>query len=215
MEATESNDAGCLPRGLLIGIDFGRKRDLTVCWSLERQGDELWTKEVLTLDNISTPEQMERLRPRLALAERVCLDYTGPGIGLGDYLVQEFGLYRPGDESSGKIELCHFTQNFKDEIFPRLKTDMERGRVKIPASPAIREDLHSLQRVLSANGELSYRAPRNKDGHSDRATALALAVRAGTLSPRQDYWVETIRLPNKSRGFTEFSNHLKSARSSG
>ena len=41
----------------------------------------------------------------------------------------------------------------------------------------MREDLHAMQQVVN-KGEYSYWAPRTREGHSDRCTALALAVRA-------------------------------------
>ncbi len=47
----------------------------------------------------------------------------------------------------------------------------------IPISRTIREDLHAMQQVVT-NGEYNYWAPRTREGHSDRCTALALAVRA-------------------------------------
>jgi phage FluMu gp28-like protein len=40
-----------------------------------------------------------------------------------------------------------------------------------------REDLHEMQQVIS-NGQYSYTARRTAEGHSDRCTALALALRA-------------------------------------
>ena len=46
----------------------------------------LWTREVLVLKNISSPEQEQVLTSRIAAATRTCFDYTGPGIGLGDPL---------------------------------------------------------------------------------------------------------------------------------
>ncbi|MGH8017658.1 MAG: terminase large subunit domain-containing protein, partial [Opitutaceae bacterium] len=50
---------------LFVGIDIGRRRDLTVCWTLERVRDVLWTREILVLDGVPFPEQES------ALAERV------------------------------------------------------------------------------------------------------------------------------------------------
>jgi len=161
------------------GIDFGRKRDLTVCWTLEKVGDVLWTREVLVLSKMSTPDQVEALKPRIQGAQRVCLDYTGAGVGLGDYLVKEFQEWNPEQHQYGRIELCQFTPTLKADIFSKLRMRFDERRLRIPVSRTIREDLHAIQRVTTPNG-ISYRAPHTEDGHSDRATALALGVRAAS-----------------------------------
>ena len=105
-------------------------------------------------------------------------DYTGPGVGGGDYLVKEFGQCEPAAHHFGKVELCTFTVAFKREIFPRLRRSFEPPtRLRVPISRTLREDLHAMQQVVM-NGEYNYWAPRTREGHSDRCTALALAVRA-------------------------------------
>ena len=163
---------------LVCGIDFGRQRDRTVCWMFEKVGDVLWTREVLVLEKLSTPEQVEILRPRLAAAQRACVDYTGSGVGLGDFLAKEFGLHDPAQHRCGKVELCQFTAGLKAELFSKLRMAFEQRSVRIPVSAAIREDLHGIQRISSRQGQVSYRATQSEDGHSDRCTALALALRA-------------------------------------
>ncbi len=165
---------------LVMGLDFGRRRDLTVAWTLQRQGDVLTTQEVLALEKMSTPEQVEHLRPRIKHVQRVCLDYTGPGVGLGDYLVKEFGLFDPEKHQWGKIELCSFSNTLKVEIFSKLRMAFEKRSVRVPVSRVIREDLHSVNRVTTSNGMMAYKAPHTADGHADRCTALALAMRAGS-----------------------------------
>ncbi|MGZ8901433.1 MAG: terminase large subunit domain-containing protein, partial [Limisphaerales bacterium] len=116
----------------------------------------------------------EALRPRVRLARKVCVDYTGAGVGLGDALKQEFG---------SKVELCTFTAGLKEEIFVKLRAGFERRALWIPKSTGIREDLHSIHRVVSPSGQIIFRASRTADGHSDRCTALALALRAAESAP--------------------------------
>ena len=53
-----------------------------------------------------------------------------------------------------------------------------------PIRREIREDLHLINRVTSASGQITYRAAHTPDGHADRCTALALAVRAAPDGPR-------------------------------
>lgn len=169
--ATAGNPVFC-------GIDFGRQHDPTVCWSIELIGDILWTREVLVLDKTDTPDQVDILRSRIRRANSVALDYTGPGVGLGDYLAKDFGARKPDAHQFGKIELCTFTVALKREMFPKLRRYFEPPcKLRVPISRAIREDLHAMQQVIAA-GQYNYWAPRTREGHSDRCTALALAVRA-------------------------------------
>jgi len=168
---------------IFLGVDFGRKHDLTVCWSLELIGGAFrMTKEVLELRNVSTPDQLTILRDRCRRAHRVCFDYTGPGTGLGDLLVREFQEYNEDKHLFGKIELCTFTNKLKVDIFPKLRMAFEQKTIGIPVNRAIREDLHSVNRVALAGGAVTYRAPHNADGHADRCTALALAIRAASFN---------------------------------
>lgn len=185
-DATEAADLSDLsPRStavLFCGIDFGRQNDPTVCWTLEQIGDVLWTREVLVLNKISSPDQEMILKSRIAASRRTCFDYTGPGIGLGDYLVKAHGEWHPEQHKFGKVELCTFTPNFKRELFPRLRRKFEAPvKLRIPISRVIREDLHEMKQVIT-NGQYNYWSPRTRDGHSDRCTALALAVRAAGKS---------------------------------
>jgi phage FluMu gp28-like protein len=184
-EATETSSPDLLSKlggELFVGIDFGRKQDLTGCWVLQRMGNMLWTREVLVLERMPTPEQFAILRERVSRARRVCIDYTGAGIGLGDLLARDFGEVKPG-HAAGRVELCNFTAALKQELFPKLRAAFERGQLRIPRSSAIREDLHGIHRITTNNGHLVYRASNSADGHSDRCTALALAVRAAESAP--------------------------------
>lgn len=165
-------------RRLVCGIDFGRQNDPTVCVTLEELGPLLIVREVLVLQGMDTPSQQRTLASRIAAARRTCFDYTGPGIGLGDYLVEQHGAYDPAAHKFGKVDLCTFTVGFKRELFPRLRRAFEAPtRLRVPVSRTLREDLHGMQQIVQG-GQYSYWSPRTREGHSDRCTALALAVRA-------------------------------------
>ena len=171
-------------REIFCGIDFGRSNDPTVCWSLELVGDTLWTREVLVLDKMSTPEQNAILSTRIKASRRTALDYTGPGIGFGDYAVKDAGMseWKPEEHKFGRVELFTFTPKSKRLLFPTLRRKFEAPcRIRVPISRKIREDLHAMQQVVN-KGEYSYWAPRSQEGHSDRCTALALAIRAAAES---------------------------------
>ena len=158
------------------GIDFGRSSDPTVCWSWEEVGPLLITREVLVLKNMSTVDQNAILSSRIRRSVRTAVDYTGPGIGFGDYAVREHQEYDPAGHKFGKVQLCTFTTGFKRELFPRFRRRFEGPTsVRVPISRAVREDLHAMQQVV-LNGEYNYWAPRTKEGHSDRCTAGALGI---------------------------------------
>lgn len=184
---------------LFMGLDFARKRDLSVAWTNAKLGDVDQTVEVLEMADLSTPRQIEILRPRIQRMQRVCVDYTGPGIGMGDFLVEEFGEWAPEKHRYGKIDLVTFTNATKVELFTKLRMAFEHRTLRIPVSRAIREDLHSVNRVVSANGMISYRAPHTDDGHADRATALALSVRAGSQMISAPVEPETFRIARPTR----------------
>jgi phage FluMu gp28-like protein len=208
---------------LFAGLDFARKNHLTVCWLLERlpaarplspprgegQGEGcssnphsairnpqsiFITREVLCLHNLPTPDQLELLLPRLRRCRAISVDYTGPGIGLGDYLQKELAKtgavmpqtnykYTHNARPRINLELCQFTTAFKSELFPRLRAAFESRELQIPVSRDIREDLHSLYSTVTNSGQVIYRAPCTPGGHADRATALALALRASQSVP--------------------------------
>ena len=178
-EATESwSTTDAIGGGACFtGVDFGRQNDPSVAVTLQRCGGLLVTREVNVMKQVSTPDQQDKLRGAVIASRRTCFDYTGPGIGLGDYLVKEHGEFKPGDHKFGKVELCNFSAGFKRLIFPRLRRAFETKSLLIPISRAIREDLHAMMQT-HAGDQYNYWSPRTKEGHSDICTAYALAIRA-------------------------------------
>jgi phage FluMu gp28-like protein len=155
---------------LFAGIDIGRKKDLTVLWLLELLGDVLYTREVLTLQNMRKSEQEAILWPIMATAERSCIDYTGLGIGWGDDAVDKFGSYR--------VECVTFTPRVKEAMAYPVRSKMEDRRLRIPYDKHIRADLRSVTKQTTAAGNIRFTAERTPDGHADRFWALALAIEA-------------------------------------
>jgi hypothetical protein len=64
------------------------------------------------------------------------------------------------------------------EIYTEISA-FDAVKLRVPFATETREDLHEMQQIVS-NGKYSYSAPRTAAGHSDRCTALALAVRAAS-----------------------------------
>ena len=156
-----------------VGIDIGRKHDLTVAWTLEKVGDVMWTREVLVLRNTPYHLQEELLSDRINRATHAAIDSTGIGNAISESLAKRFAF---------KLEECTFTQGLKAKIFPGLRRAFQERGLRVPRDGAIREDLHSVNELTTPGGNKQYRAVRRSDGHADRCTALALANYAALLN---------------------------------
>ena len=172
----EHPDAGIrnlMERGpFFIGADIGRRRDLTVYWALEAVGDVLWTREVATMSKApfrAQDEELDRLY-NLYRPVRICMDQGGLGEKSVEDAKDRYGRTR--------VEGVIFSGAVKQELALTLRRLFEDRRIRIPEDKLIREDLHSIQKSVTAAGNIRFDAARSEQGHADRFWALALAVHA-------------------------------------
>ena len=168
---------------LYVGVDIGRKKDLTVLWLVEKLGDVLYTREVICLQNMRKSEQEAVLWPLIAMAERTCIDATGLGIGWADDAQDKFGEYR--------VEAVTFTARVKESLAYPVRSIMEDRRLRIPYDKHVRADLRQVTKQTTASGNIRFTAERTPDGHSDRFWALALAIQAAAV-PAAEYAYESV-----------------------
>lgn len=164
---------------LYIGVDIGRKHDLTVIWVLEKLGDVLYTRAVIRLRNMSKPDQEKVLWPWLARAARSSFDNTGLGIGWVDDAQAKFGPY--------KVEGVNFTTQSKEALAYPVRSRMEERRIRIPYSGQTRAALRAVTKQVTAAGNIRFTAERTADGHADEFWALALAIHAADGVPSQSW----------------------------
>ena len=164
---------------LYAGVDIGRKKDLTVLWVVERLGDVLYTRHVEALQNMSKPQQEKVIWPWFQKCARVSIDNTGLGIGWVDDAQAKFGQY--------KVEGVNFTAQSKEALAYPVRSRMEERRLRIPYTGAIRADLRSVTKQVTASGNIRFTAERTPDGHADRFWALALAIHAADGLPAQSW----------------------------
>jgi phage FluMu gp28-like protein len=112
------------PNPLFVGIDIGRRKDLTVAWTLERVASTYITREITVLDNIPFPEQEAILADRVASARYVAIDATGIGGPVSEHLAKRLGDY--------KLEAVNFTNDRKRELFSRAKKAFQSQKVEDP-----------------------------------------------------------------------------------
>ena len=170
-ESADIADDGVSP--VYIGMDVGRSRDLSVIVTAVKLGDVLAVTEVETLRRMPFGEQLEILLAKGSgsRVRKALVDSTGIGAMLAEEAQRKGGA---------RFEGVSFNVQTKGEMYALMRRRFEERGVRIPVDRELREDLHAVQRVVSTGGNVTYAAPRTPDGHSDRAAALALAIRAAS-----------------------------------
>lgn len=167
--ADDLNDAA----NLYIGVDIGRKKDLTVIWIAEEIEKFLFTRKVIELERTPFKSQKEILFTYLSLPgfRRACIDATGLGMQLAEEAQDKFGRYR--------VEPITFTGKTKEELAYNLLRQVEDRQIFIPSDKNIREDLHSIRKVTTASNNIRFDVQQSEvSGHADRFWALALCTYA-------------------------------------
>ena len=158
---------------LFVGMDIGRKKDLSVIWILELLGNVKYTRVIKEMDRTPFHIQEEVLSNILKHRNlrRCCIDSTGLGMQLAETAQKKFGQYR--------VEAITFTNKVKEELAYNLRTNFEDKTVYIPSEHDIREDLHSVRRITTTAGNIRFDVEKSEaSGHADRFWALALALYA-------------------------------------
>lgn len=163
--------AGCR-HDLYMGVDIGRKHDLTVMWVVAQVGDALRTVAVFELANVPFASQFDQLSEIMQLRRlrRCSVDSGGLGMQLAEQLATVFGEHR--------VEGVTFTVGAKSALAVGLRIAVEGRRIRIPVDSVIVRDWHSIERTVSESGHFRLTAARSKEGHADRFWAAALAVHA-------------------------------------
>lgn len=173
-ESESIRDDGASP--IYIGMDIGRSHDLSVIVTSVKLGDVLAVIDITELKKIAFADQLDVLvgKARANRVQGVCIDSTGIGAMLAEEAVRKVG---------GKVQPVQFTVASKGEMYGLMRRRFEERSIRVPVDRNLREDLHAVQRIVSTGGNVTYSAPRNADGHSDRAAALALCCMAGKSGP--------------------------------
>ena len=168
-ESDQIRDDGASP--LYIGMDIGRQKDLSVIVTGVKLGDVLSIVSVDPLRKMPFADQLAILcdKARASRVRGVCIDSTGIGAMLAEEAVRKVG---------SKVQPVQFTVQSKGEMYGLMRRRFEERSIRVPVDRDLREDLHAVQRLVSTGGNVTYSAPRNADGHSDRAAALALCCLA-------------------------------------
>jgi phage FluMu gp28-like protein len=162
-----------------LGVDIGRKKDLTVFWLWEKLGDVFWTRMVRVLLNTSFRVQQDFLFHLMdggfgPHVRRACVDATGIGAQMAEEARDNFG---------SRVEPVVFTGAVKEDLAVTMRRKFEDRRVRIPADRDIREDIHAVKKISTPAGNIRFDAERTELGHADRFWAAALGLHAGDGAP--------------------------------
>ncbi|MBN2069112.1 MAG: terminase family protein [Opitutales bacterium] len=160
-----------LTGSLYLGIDIGRKKDLTVMWLMEKLGDVLYTRRVITLKKMPFSAQEDILHELMELGiSRVCIDETGLGMQFAERAQDNYGKY--------VVEGITFTPNTKSELAYPLRGAFEDKKIRIPRDKDIEADIRGIRKEVTSAGNIRFSGERSDRGHCDRFWAMALALHA-------------------------------------
>jgi phage FluMu gp28-like protein len=156
----------------VVGVDIGRKSDLTVIWVFAVDGDHLRHQGLIELVNTPFTEQERMLYDVLACrcVRRCAIDSSGLGMQFAERAQERFGSHR--------VEAVTFTSLMKQQLAGGLRLKVEDASIQIPVCEKIRNDWHSVTKSVTEGGTIRYLAERTGGSHADRFWAAALAVHA-------------------------------------
>ena len=161
-----------------IGVDIARRNDLWVAVVLERVGDVLWVRELITARGISFAEQhsiVARLDAQYRPV-RYAVDQTGMGEAVVEQMQDNHGKTR--------VEGVLLSAPRRLAVATSLREAMEDDRLRMPDDEALRQDLHSIKAEVGQTGAPRLIADtKGTDSHADRFWALALACSAANEAP--------------------------------
>ena len=155
---------------LYAGWDVARRHDLSVIWLAELVGDVTWTRAVIEMRNLPTPDQVRQARAIMPLVRRMEIDQSGMGLAIYEALAREF---------PGKVEGIQFTTAKKETLAVLAKRRMEEAKVRLPDSNAVRESFRSVKKSSNALGQARFDAEHDSTfGHGDHFWAFCMAEAA-------------------------------------
>lgn len=156
---------------LYLGMDIGRKKDLTVFWLAEDVAGILITRTVSALHKQRFKVQEDTLDEFVKMPHfrRVCIDSTGIGCQLAERAKERHGY---------KVEAVDFSASVKEQMATNMRSSMEDSNFRVPDEQFVVADLRKIKKVVTAAGNIRFEGDRDEDGHSDRFWSAALCREA-------------------------------------
>lgn len=163
-----------------LGMDFGRRKNLTTIFVFEDVDGVLWLREMVELEMTPFSDQLAELNRifKTYRVVRAAMDQTG----MGEMPVEQ------AQETHGKSRVhgVLFTGPAKMATATALKQRLEDRRIKIPPLQRLRDDLHSVTKRIGPTGIPILSAPTINGSHADRFWGAGLACLAATVEEPLD-----------------------------
>jgi len=155
---------------LYAGWDIARNHDLSVIWLTELLGDVTWTRGVVEMRNMPTPDQIREARSLMPFVRRMEIDKGGMGLAIYEALARDF---------PGQVEGIQFTAAKKETMAVLAKRRMEEGKVRLPDREQIRQSFRAVRKSVNCLGQARFDAEHDiRFGHADHWWAFCLAEAA-------------------------------------
>lgn len=156
------------------GLDVARKINFSLLWINEKVTSTLFiTRYIYAIQGVEFPKQEQKIAEilyALPNLRRLCIDATGMGIGLTDYLQEDFGKAR--------VEGVNFSAAIKEVMAFRMKKQLEDRSFLIPPGQKVYDDFQLVKQDVTASGNIRLSAGTKDDSHADYFWGAALALEA-------------------------------------
>jgi phage FluMu gp28-like protein len=163
-----------IPTGrLYLGVDIGRRKDLTVIYLMEEVLGVMWTRAIVRMRAARFADQRAKIEWFMDTypIRRLCQDSTGLGMQLAEELQEKYGSWR--------VEPVTFSLAVKEDLAVRTRRAYEEQSIRIPDESNLRGAIHAVRKIPTAANNFRFDAERTDAGHADEFWAQSLALLAG------------------------------------
>lgn len=156
-----------------LGVDIGRKHDLTAISIISSNNKGVFVKDITTLRNTPYVEQIKIIKD-LNCKYHFVSGYIDEG-GIGSAVAEQIH-----DEISVNLKGMSFTSQSKTPLYERLRSFILDRKIKFNSDikDIVISDFQMVSRVVTDNGNVKYEARRSSEGHGDIVSSIVLAVAA-------------------------------------
>ena len=178
-----NNDISLNDASLFMGVDIGRKHDLSVLSLLEQRQNKLFVRKILVLDRIPFKDQLLAIQNWISFYNPILcsIDARGMGMPLAESLSEKY---------PGKILEIFLTSQLKESIVYSLKWALIHKKLILLNDPILKSEFLAIQIHLSSLS--SYIDGNISGSHCDRFWSVAFAFFASLKSlPKSDHFFQS------------------------